>query len=174
MGVQVQESLEGWARRLSLLSFLPPRFCSSISLQVCSPLSSSRMRLFLAAIAAGSTLLVQAQLGGDTSSPYEATPYLAWPHPKPQNNGAFLPKDDDTVKRIQFDTTVPEHPVNPVPAWDRHPLATPMKQHQVGRLSKRQAITQSDAPFPPSECTLSSHLRARPRRPQLTQGPAFD
>ncbi|KAM0793634.1 hypothetical protein ACM66B_001066 [Microbotryomycetes sp. NB124-2] len=85
--------------------------------------------------------------------PYEAEPYLAWP-PKARSNGAFLLDKHGTIgpdTTLRFDTTPPIAPVNPVPAYDRHPLALPpMQQQRVGRRSKRDVIAESDAPFPPS------------------------
>lgn len=110
-------------------------------------------------------LLAQVQLGSHShsSSPYQETPYLAWPHHHSRNDGAFLPLQQRQRKRLQIDSTLPEHAINPVYAWDRHPPALPpLKQHQVGRLSKKDVISQSDVPFPASECqSLASHLSPR-------------
>lgn len=126
-------------------------------------------------LVAGAIALVSSHAASATliqdSSPN--TPYLHYP-PYRRHDGAFASTQPQAHKpRLSFSVAEPERPMNPVRAWDRHPqVPAPLEQHKVGRKTKRDVISESNAPFPPSACkhppltltlaSVASHLGHAP------------
>lgn len=87
-------------------------------------------------------------------SPYDSVPYLAYPRTTARRLNAFIPTLYNATD-LSPDLIAPRP--SPVLQHDRHPLALDhdgnlFKQQQPTNLTKRQALDQTIAPFPPSEC----------------------
>lgn len=96
-------------------------------------------------------------------SPYDDVPYLAYPRTTARHSNAFLPTKYN-ASELQPDLIQPRSDLVPELQHNRHPLArdtqaSMFKQQQPVRLTKRQAVEQTMAPFPPSKCERAHRRR---------------